>query len=96
VRNDFWRRVGELTLTGDFAKVADTWANAGMKDMEARARLRAAKALLGQQQPDAAAAQLEQALAFFRPVAATRYIREAEELRDAISREQRKAAQPHA
>jgi tetratricopeptide (TPR) repeat protein len=93
-RHDFWRPVGELTLTGDFAKVADTCANAGMKDMEARVRLRAAKALLEQQQPDAAAAQLEQALAFFRSVAATRYIREAEELRDAISREQEEAAQP--
>jgi hypothetical protein len=81
-------------LTGDFAKVADTCGNAGMKDMEARVRLRAAKALLGQKQPDAAAAQLEQALAFFRSVAATRYIREAEQLRDAISREQEEAAQP--
>jgi class 3 adenylate cyclase/tetratricopeptide (TPR) repeat protein len=93
-RHDFWRPVGELMLTGDFAKVADTCGNAGMKDMEARVRLRAAKALLGQKQPDAAAAQLEQALAFFRSVAATRYIREAEQVRDAISREQEEAAQP--
>jgi hypothetical protein len=96
VRNDFWRRVGELVLAGDFAKVADLLSNSGRKDMEADVRLRAAHALLGQQQREAAAAQVEQALAFFRSVAATRYIREAEEIRDAISREQQEAAGPQA
>jgi tetratricopeptide (TPR) repeat protein len=92
----FWRPLGELTLSGDFAKVADIFGTAGLKDLEAGVRLRAAKALVGQQKPEAAAAQLEQALAFFRSVAASRYIREAEEIRDAISREQQEAAQPHA
>jgi class 3 adenylate cyclase/tetratricopeptide (TPR) repeat protein len=96
VHHDFWRPVGELMLSGDFAKVADTFADAGLKDIAAGVRLRAAKALVEQQQPEAAAAQVEQALAFFRPVAATRYVREAEELRAAISRVQREAAQPHA
>jgi hypothetical protein len=96
VHHDFWRPVGELMLTGDFAKVADIFASGRMKDIEAGVRLRAARALVGQRQPDAAAAQVEQALASFGSVAATRYVREAEELRDAISREKREAAQPHA
>ena len=72
------------------------FAKMGLKDIEAAARVRAAEALLGRKQPDGAAAQVDQALVFFRSVGATRYIREAEQLRAAISREPEKAAQPKA
>ena len=90
-----WREWGQLMLTREFVKVAEGFAKAGYKDIEAEARVRAAEALLDRKQPEDAATQVEQALAFFRSVGATRYIREAEQLRAAISREQEHATQPH-
>ena len=94
--SEFWRRMCELMLAGEFNKVADIAAKMPWKDREALARVRAARAFLARRQPHAAAAQVEQALAFFRSVGATRYIREAEELEAAISREQEEVAQPQA
>jgi tetratricopeptide (TPR) repeat protein len=91
----FWRQLGELMLNREFARVADIVDKMGAKDIEADARIRAAEALLERKQPDDAAAQVEQALVFFRSVGATRYIREAKQLRAAITREQQEAAQPH-
>jgi tetratricopeptide (TPR) repeat protein len=96
VPHKVWRQLSELMLTREFARVAEMFAKMGLKDIEAGARVRAAEALLGRKQPDGAAAQVDQALVFFRSVDATRYIREAEQLRAAISREQEKAAQPQA
>jgi len=48
--------------------------------LEAEARKRAAEELFQQGQADQAEEQLRRALTFYRSVAATRYIREAEEL----------------
>jgi tetratricopeptide (TPR) repeat protein len=93
---DPWRRFGEAVFAGEFEKAADIAASMGHKDIEAEVRLRAAKSLLARQRPDDANAHLERALAFFRSVGATRYIREAERLRAAISREPDEAARPHA
>jgi class 3 adenylate cyclase/tetratricopeptide (TPR) repeat protein len=92
----FWRRVGERIVAGQFEEAAEMYANAGDRVREADSRLRAARALLARQRPDDAAAELDRALAFYRSVGATRYIREAEQLGAAASQEQRKAARPHA
>ena len=94
VPHKFVRQLGELMLTREFAKVAEMFAKVDLKDTEAEARVRAAEELLKRKQPDDAAAQVEQALDFFRSVGATRYIREAEQLHAAISHEQEQAAQP--
>jgi class 3 adenylate cyclase/tetratricopeptide (TPR) repeat protein len=92
----FWRRIAELVLAAEFEEVAEMLARTGYKDIEAGARVRAANALLSQKRLDEADAQLRRALAFFRSVGATRYIREAERLRAAISREREEAGQPRA
>jgi tetratricopeptide (TPR) repeat protein len=91
-----WTRVAELILAGEFEKVADMSASMGLKHFETRARVRAARALLKEQCPADAEAQLQQALSWFRSVGASRYIREAEQLRAAGSHEQQQAARPHA
>jgi hypothetical protein len=90
-----WKRVAELILAGQLEKVADMSARMGVKHLEVRARLRAARALLREGRQADAEAQLQQALGWLRSVGATRYIREAEQLRASIRQEQEGAAQPH-
>jgi class 3 adenylate cyclase/tetratricopeptide (TPR) repeat protein len=90
-----WKRVAELMLAGKFEEVAEISATMGVKHFENRARVRAARAMLKEQRPADAEAQLQQALGWFRSVSATRYIREAEQLLASIGQEQTGAAQPH-
>jgi class 3 adenylate cyclase/tetratricopeptide (TPR) repeat protein len=92
-----WKRVAELILAGEFEEVADLSARMDVKFFEARARVRVARALLEEQRPADADAQLQQALGWFRSVGATRYIREAEQLRAGSAKnKQEQAAGPHA
>jgi class 3 adenylate cyclase len=69
-----------LIVDGDFAQVADLVADSGIRQMEAEFRMRAAKDLMQAGAGAAAAAQADKALAFYREVRATRYVREAEAL----------------
>jgi len=64
----------------DFAGAADIYANMGVRPYEAFARLRAAEQLVREGRRVEADVQLAQALAFWRSVGATRYIREGEAL----------------
>jgi len=71
-----WHAAGARTARGDFVGAAELLASKGMRTEEAHARLRAAAQLGGAERAD----QLAQALAFYRSVGATRFIREAESL----------------
>jgi thioredoxin-like negative regulator of GroEL len=66
--------------TGAFEEAAEIYADIGALPDEAHARLRAAEALVAAGRRAEADAQLQQALAFYRSVGATGYIREAEGL----------------
>jgi class 3 adenylate cyclase/tetratricopeptide (TPR) repeat protein len=72
-------------LDKDFVTAADTFAAIGTLDAEALARLRAAERLVSEGRRIEADEQLRQALAFYRSVGATRYIREGEALLAAAS-----------
>ncbi len=75
-----WRDVARRLVDGDFEEAADIFFEIGHLDDEAAARLRAAEKLLREGRRADADVQLQKALAFFRSVGATRYIREAESL----------------
>lgn len=75
-----WTRAALALVEGDYAWVADAPYEIGHLDGEAAARLRAAEKLVAEGRRAEAEAQLEKALAFFRAVGATRFIREAEAL----------------
>src|SRR5436190_656656 len=64
----------------DFVGASDIYANMGVRPYEAFARLRAAEQLVREGRRVEADVQLAQALAFWRSVGATRYIREGEAL----------------
>ena len=72
-------------LDGDDARAADMLDELGVVSEAARARLRAARALAASGRHGEADEQLRRALAFYRPVGAIRYIREAEALLPAAS-----------
>ena len=65
---------------GDFVAAADRYAAMGSLVFEAHARLAAAEALAADGRRAEADEQIGKALAFFRSVGATRYIREGEAL----------------
>jgi hypothetical protein len=67
-------------VTGDYVKAAELAAAEGSATLEADARLAAARALAEAGRRADADEQLARALAFFRSVGATRYIREGEAL----------------
>jgi hypothetical protein len=75
-----WRLVVDALVQGDYVTAADRYADVGAKTYEAHSRFRAAKRLLDLGQQAAAAEQLGRALAFYRSVGATRYLREGEAL----------------
>ena len=75
-----WRLVVGALLQGDYVTAADRYADVGARTYEAHSRFRAAKRLLDQGQQAAATEQLGRALAFYRSVGATRYIRDGEAL----------------
>jgi len=70
----------EAVLAGDYARAADLYGGIGSRPDEADARLRAAAALVESGRRAEADAQLGAALAFYRSVGATRYVRKGEQL----------------
>jgi hypothetical protein len=79
---DVWRRPFGAALQRDYARAADLFAELGYVD-EGMMRLKAAEQLLESGRGGEAEELLQAALAFFRPLGAARYIREAEALRSA-------------
>ena len=67
-------------VRGEYADAAEVFAHMGTRPYEALARLRAAETLVAEGRRAGADEHLAKALAFFRSVGATRYIREAEAL----------------
>jgi predicted ATPase/class 3 adenylate cyclase len=80
----FYRRVAELALACEFDNLAALFAELGLKDLEAEARLRSAETLLEQERLDEAREEVQRALAFYRSVGATRFIRRAESLGERV------------
>ncbi len=75
-----WGRAGLALLDGNYEAAAEAFDETGDMESEAAARLRAGEKLLAEGRRADADEQLAQAVAFFRSVGATRYIREAEAL----------------
>jgi tetratricopeptide (TPR) repeat protein len=75
-----WAAPAIAYLNGDFVEAAERYDAAGIPVYAARARLAAGRALAAAGRQADADEQLEAALAFFRPVGATRYLRQAEAL----------------
>jgi class 3 adenylate cyclase/tetratricopeptide (TPR) repeat protein len=79
-------RAANLALiSGDHRTAAKLLAEGGLVFPAADARRLAAEKFAAEDRRAEAEAELEQALAFYRPVGATRYIRQAEELLDEVS-----------
>jgi class 3 adenylate cyclase/tetratricopeptide (TPR) repeat protein len=75
-----WLVTGRAIAEGDFARAADIFGEIGDVPLEAFFRLCAAEALVGAGRRAEADEQLRPALAFYRGVGATRYVREGEAL----------------
>ena len=75
-----WTAAALAYLGRDFSAAADILRSIGARPEEAEARLRSAEQLGADGRRDEAAEQLRQALAFYRSVGATRYVRECETL----------------
>jgi hypothetical protein len=75
-----WVDAASSYASGDFVRAADTYATIGSLPDEAQARLRAAEALIEDGRRAEADDQLQQSLAFYRSVGATRYMRQGEAL----------------
>jgi tetratricopeptide (TPR) repeat protein len=78
-----WSEASSAILDGDFGDGADIFGRMGARPHEALTRLRAAEAFVADGRRAEADAQLRKALAFWRSVRATRYVREGEALRAA-------------
>jgi class 3 adenylate cyclase/tetratricopeptide (TPR) repeat protein len=75
-----WRTVLVLILEGDLRGAADVYATMPNPALEAKTRLHAGERLLALGEREQGEAELRRALAFHRGVAATPYVRRAEEL----------------
>jgi class 3 adenylate cyclase/tetratricopeptide (TPR) repeat protein len=75
-----WVVAAHAAVDGRFAELADLLAEIGYPAEEAYARLRAAELLAAEGRRAEADVHLHKALAFYRSVGATRYVREAESL----------------
>ncbi len=75
-----WLDAAEAIAEDDLRRAADVLGEIGARPMEALCRLRAAEALVGERRRAEADEQLRAALAFYRGVGATRYVREGEAL----------------
>jgi class 3 adenylate cyclase/tetratricopeptide (TPR) repeat protein len=75
-----WLEVARAYVDGDLGRAADLFAGIGALPDEARARVRLAELLAAEGRRREADEQLGRALAFFRRVGATAYVREAEAL----------------
>jgi class 3 adenylate cyclase/tetratricopeptide (TPR) repeat protein len=80
-----WHQAALAILDGDYARAADLLDELGIVSLSAQARLNAATAFAASGRQSEADEQLQPALAFFRSVEATRYVREAEALLAAAS-----------
>ena len=67
-------------LDGDFEEAAEQYAAAGIRLFESEARLRAAERLFAAGRTAEAEAELERALAFYRPIGATLFVERGERL----------------
>jgi class 3 adenylate cyclase/tetratricopeptide (TPR) repeat protein len=75
-----WLKAALAYVSGDFRRAADVYAAMGAEPEAAYARLRAAAALVRDGKRAEADAELQSALAFWRSVGATAYVREGEAL----------------
>jgi predicted ATPase/class 3 adenylate cyclase len=75
-----WLQAAAAMTAGNFEEAADTYAEIGSRPDEAYARLRAAEQHLASGRRAEGNTQLQRALAFYRQVAATGYLREGEAL----------------
>ncbi len=75
-----WAEAGAAIANGNFAAAADRLGAAGFRPDEAYARLRLAERLAGEGRRAEAALQRDRALAFYREVGATAYVRRGEAL----------------
>ena len=75
-----WVRAASAFAAGDLRESADVCAEMGARTEEARDRLWLAESLVDQQRRPEADVELHQALAFYRSVGATRYVRAGESL----------------
>jgi tetratricopeptide (TPR) repeat protein len=75
-----WRASAAAYVSADFLGAAEQYAAIGVLPYEAYARLRAAEALVRAGRRAEADPELQRALAFWRSVGATAYVREGEEL----------------
>ncbi len=75
-----WVETARTYAARDFVAVAEMLREIGSRPDEAEARRWAGEQLLAEGRRDEAEAQLQQALAFYRSVGATRYVRECEAL----------------
>jgi hypothetical protein len=75
-----WSDAARAILDDDLERAAELFVQIGSLPDEARARLRAAERLVADGRRAEADVQLDKALAFYRSVGATRYIREGEAL----------------
>jgi tetratricopeptide (TPR) repeat protein len=75
-----WFEAAVACASGDFRSAADVYAGIGALPEEASARLCAAESLVGEGRRAEADVELKRALAFWRSVGATAYVREAEAL----------------
>jgi class 3 adenylate cyclase/tetratricopeptide (TPR) repeat protein len=80
-----WRDICNAVAEGRFVEGADLLAETGEQPFQAEVRLLAARALVAEGRQVEAAEQLEKARAFWTSVAATAYLREADELFAAAS-----------
>ena len=80
-----WRDAAMAIARGDLVGAADILQASGAAALEAHARLRAAGRLTAEGRHAEAEEQLQRALAFYRSVGATRYVREGEALLAAAS-----------
>ncbi|MGZ4384904.1 MAG: hypothetical protein ACXVY3_09920, partial [Gaiellaceae bacterium] len=78
-----WKDAALAGAAGDFSRAANLYAGFGAPALEAEARLCAAEELIEAGRRAEGEAELEQALAFYRKVGATRYIQQGEALRAA-------------
>jgi hypothetical protein len=75
-----WIDAAEAIADGAYGEAADLYARTGARPLEAYTRLRAAAELVDAARRTEADAQLHRALAFWRSVDATRYLRDGEAL----------------
>jgi predicted ATPase/class 3 adenylate cyclase len=80
-----WTDAAVAVLRGDLVGAADIYLEMGDRMMEAFARLRAAEQLVAEGRRAEADDQLHESLSFWRPVRASRYVREGEALLAAVS-----------